>query len=108
MSIGQRLRQAIQNNCLTLKDFSEKSQIPYRTLQQYLNDSRVPGGASLIKLNASLGISTDWLLTGKDSMFKSEQINPTPKWLNDWWQQADEKHRIWLEIQLNQTPPTTQ
>ncbi len=108
MNVGERLKTAIYMKNKTLKEFSKKSNIPYTTLQQYFSGVRKPNADVLYNLTLQSDISIDWLLTGKGSMFKSEQINQPPEWLNDWWQQADEKHRAWLEIQLSQTPPTTQ
>jgi transcriptional regulator with XRE-family HTH domain len=69
-SIGQRLRDSIKVNNMSLKDFSDKTGIPYRTLQQYVADEIFPGGEALKKIHAELGISTDWLLSGEEPMRK--------------------------------------
>jgi len=114
MSIGKRLRQAIINKGMNLKEFSKNSKIPYRTLQEYLTDSRMPGGESLIKIDAELSINISWLLTGKGEIYREnkpkEKITTFKSelflnWLNKWWENADEKHRNWLEIQLKRCFP---
>lgn len=77
MSIGQRLRTAINSGHLNLTEFSIKSEIPYTTLSQYLADDRKPGTDALIKIFSTSFININWLLTGQGQMYFSsnEQIN---------------------------------
>ncbi len=92
-------------NKMNMKRFSETCSIPYRSLQNYVLGTRAIGADALIKINTHMGINTNWLLTGKGSMFLNEkpEINKSPKWLTDWWQNADDEHRHWLKIQLQNT-----
>jgi transcriptional regulator with XRE-family HTH domain len=112
MSVGKRLRQAIINKGINLKEFSKNSKIPYRTLQEYLTDSRMPGGESLIKIDAELSINISWLLTGKGKIYQTETTTkeiPTEKWitkwLSTWWKGADEEDKHWLNGQMKRQFP---
>ena len=49
---------------LSIRDFSRETGVPYRTLQDYLADKRLPGAAHLGRM-ARAGIDLNWLLTGK-------------------------------------------
>jgi len=106
MSIGKRLKKAIKDADMKMTDFSKKSGIPYRTIQGYIADNSIPGGELIIKMCKELHISADWLLTGQGDMYqiKSDRNEvtsvPILEWLNKWWENADEKHRYWLEVQM--------
>lgn len=65
MSIKERLRETMDAKGLTIKALSELSKIPYRSLQNYLRGEREPNTEALVALSTHLGISIDWLLTGK-------------------------------------------
>ncbi|MDM8561041.1 helix-turn-helix transcriptional regulator [Candidatus Parabeggiatoa sp. HSG14] len=111
MTIGKRLKNAIKNKGLKLTEFAKKSEIPYRNLQGYIADEMIPGGKSLIKI-AELGVSTDWLLTGKGEMYQTKATSKettTEKeitnWLSTWWKGADEEHRHWLNVQMKRYFP---
>ena len=109
MMIEKRLKQIIQDNNLNIKDFSHICDIPYRSLQNYLRGERTIGIDALIKINVQLGININWLLTGKGEMYKEmpiqSDLNYTLNWLNEWWENADEKHRNWLEVQMKRCFP---
>lgn len=64
-SIGERLRLAIKAGGETYAEFSEKTGIPYRTLQNYLRNEREPNAASLAKIREATGVNLNWLLTGE-------------------------------------------
>jgi transcriptional regulator with XRE-family HTH domain len=114
MNIEQRLREIILLKNNSLKEFSEKADIPYITLQQYLAGNRKPGMDALIKIGIQLNISIDWLLTGEGEMYRKKTIETvenvetsekTIEWLNEWWENADKKHKIWLEVQMQRCFP---
>lgn len=62
-SIGSRLRSLIDGQGVTIRAFSERCEIPYRTLQEYLVDKSKPGTDHLKRL-AVAGVNINWLLTG--------------------------------------------
>lgn len=64
-SIGTRLRREILNRGYkNLTTFADAAGIPYRTLQDYVADKRIPGGAVLARM-AEVGIDVAWVLTGR-------------------------------------------
>ena len=115
MSIGKRLRKAIKDTNMKITDFSRYSGIPYTTIQEYIYDNRMPGGESLLKICTNLSVSMDWLMTGEGEMYKEKPIQKEKttqfkselflNWLNEWWEQTDEKHRNWLEVQIKRCFP---
>ncbi|HHE6157094.1 TPA: helix-turn-helix domain-containing protein [Citrobacter freundii] len=76
MSIKERLREAMDAKSLTIKALSDLSKIPYRSLQNYLRGEREPNAEALVALGTHLGISIDWLLTGKGEVVGAEKIPP--------------------------------
>jgi len=70
--IKDRLRKAIVASGLSIKEVSEKSQIPYATLQKYLSGTYKPHVKNLQRLVRVLQIDIEWLLTGKGTPKKGE------------------------------------
>lgn len=104
--IKNRLRQVMDYKNMNIKGFSETCEIPYDTLQSYLLGRRKIGIETIIKLHVHLNININWLLTGEGEMYEkktTEDVDTLTKfieWLNQWWENADEKHRYWLEVQI--------
>lgn len=69
MSISKRLKQVIEDKNLNIKAFSEISNIPYRSVQNYLRNEREPNVEALIKLKEAMNIDINWLLTGEGKMY---------------------------------------
>jgi len=114
MSIGERLRKTIKNANMKMTDFSKKTGIPYRTIQEYVANRNTPGGESLIKICTELCISMDWLMTGQGEIYRREppkelvtnlELELLFNWLTEWWKNADDKNRNWLEIQMKRSFP---
>ena len=70
MSISERLKQVVEAKSLNIKEFSEISTIPYRSIQNYLRNEREPNVEALIKLKDTMNININWLLTGEGKMFQ--------------------------------------
>lgn len=64
MGIAERLREALDALGVSVAEASRASGIPYRSMQNYLRSEREPNAEALRALNAHLGISVDWLLSG--------------------------------------------
>lgn len=83
MNIKDRLKLALEQKNMSIKDFSLISGIAYRSLQNYLRGEREPNADALAALSTHLGISADWLLTGRGNMFhedsKQEQQQEAPQ-----------------------------
>jgi transcriptional regulator with XRE-family HTH domain len=111
MSIGKRLKKAIKDANIKMTDFSKKSGIPYTTIKRYIADDRAPSSQLMIKICKELHISADWLLTGQGEMYRTKpdpnKVTSVPvlEWLNKWWEDADEKYRNWLEVQMEKCFP---
>lgn len=101
MSIKERLRQVIDAKGMTIKELSELSAIPYRSLQNYLRGEREPNADALITLKTHLGISIDWLLTGNGSMILNEESEEAAQASNSSFSNSD---LTLLEL-LNQLDP---
>lgn len=86
MNTSERLKQVMEVKGFNLKTFSEQTDIPYRTLQNYILTNREPSAESLAKLHSQLGINLNWLMSGKGEMFgeiKSENITDELDLLSD-------------------------
>jgi transcriptional regulator with XRE-family HTH domain len=110
MSVKNRLKQIFDNSRMSLVDISQKCEINYGTLQQYLGDKRKPNTNSLTKLCIHLNIDISWLLTGEGTMYrhkpeKIESLEDITIWLNHWWSYADEEQRIWFIVQIKRCFP---
>jgi len=77
MEVKDRLKILISILRITLKEFSQKTGIPYITLQHYLRGTREPGTENLQKIALQLDINLNWLLTGEGEPFiKSKPVLP--------------------------------
>lgn len=70
MSISERLKLVVEAKSLNIKEFSEISTIPYRSIQNYLRNEREPNVEALIKFKDTMNIDINWLLTGEGKMFR--------------------------------------
>ena len=70
-SVHARLKHLIVELGLNIKEFSAKSQIPYRTIQDYLAGKIIPGGENLQQISTVFHASIDWILTGEGDMLLS-------------------------------------
>lgn len=61
--VGERLRAVIGARGETLKSFSDRSGVPYRSLQEYVAGKNKPGFEQIQKI-AAAGIDIGFLLTG--------------------------------------------
>lgn len=61
---GQRLRASIEGRGWSLMDFSRRSGVPYRSLQDYVSGKSKPGFDQLTKF-ADVGLDVAFVLTGQ-------------------------------------------
>lgn len=75
MTIGERIRYLRQiTNKLTQKKLADATGISRGNLSNYETDRFKPSSDAIIAIAAYFGVTTDWLLTGKeDSDLKSSQ-----------------------------------
>lgn len=67
--VARRVAQAIESHKGTLRDFSEKSGIPYPSLLEYASKKKKPGLDALVAIIKASDVSPLWLLTGEGEMF---------------------------------------
>ncbi len=72
-TIGERLRFLRKRLGLSQKEMAQKLGISRVALARYENNKRYPDTAILAKIAQILGVSLDWLVTGKGEMFTSER-----------------------------------
>lgn len=58
---GQRLRQAMKIREVSVKDLSELSMVPERTLYHYKSGEKPPTYHNLVSIGKALHVSLDWL-----------------------------------------------
>ncbi|MCA6927773.1 helix-turn-helix domain-containing protein [Pectobacterium versatile] len=100
MGIKERLREAMEAHGFNIKELSEKVGIPYRSLQNYLRGEREPNTEALIAIGTQMGISIDWLLTGRGLM-RIDEMPSAPESSEQTFSQSDLKL---LEL-MNQLDP---
>ena len=109
--IGTRLRQIRDDKSLSQEDFSKNINISVRGYQNYERGERTISKELICALLDTYKINPTWLLTGEGEMYQTKAaegmvtLEGTIAWLNEWWEQADEKQRIWLEVQLKRCFP---
>jgi transcriptional regulator with XRE-family HTH domain len=111
MTIQDRLKQVIKSKKLKITDFANICDIPYRSVQGYLRGERMLGGNAIIKICTQLNINPNWLLIGQGEMHQTKTetkeitTKKITKWLSTWWDEADEEHRHWLNVQMKRQFP---
>ena len=59
----------------------------------------------IISLITTTNYSSDWILKGEENVSKAVNKEPIAEWVVEWLENADEKNRIWLEIQMKRCFP---
>jgi len=68
---GERLKNVIKSSSITQKELAEKIGVSKTSINNYVN-GRIPDVAILYSLSSFLGVTIEWLLTGKE-------LKETPK-----------------------------
>ena len=124
MHISDRLKAVLADQGLNIKTFAERSDLPYRTAQSYLNGERLPNAEGFFKLATHLCIDITWLITGTGTMYRDAGPADRPPdpgrddaglpgaskeamqaWLEAFFREADERQRAWLEIEFGRAFP---
>ena len=76
--------------------------------RSYLKDielGKPPSFNFIISLITTTNYSSDWILKGEENVSKAVNKEPIAEWVVEWLENADEKNRIWLEIQMKRCFP---
>lgn len=68
MSLGQRIRNRRQTMKLTQKQLAEAISLSPQHISAIEENKRAPSLVSLVKIAEELGVTADYLLTGKESL----------------------------------------
>lgn len=67
MKFRETLREVIAFQGITLKDLAEKSGVPKRTIESYVDArARIPTAENAMKIAKSLNVTVEYLVTGKN------------------------------------------
>ena len=72
--LSSRLRDAMALRQITARALSDKADIPYRSLQNYIRGENAMPCHALMKVSDALGISADWFLSGHAAKFDDEVL----------------------------------
>lgn len=103
MELSNRLKEFIESKNLTIKEFAEKINMSYESLQPYTNNRRNPGLSTLKKLYNE-GCDLNWLITGEKVDLNSKlekRINELQKILKNYGIKSPKELELQLRI-LNQ------
>lgn len=65
MSFRENLRDELSYQGIIIKELSEKTGIPKRTLDSYVNRDRTPSAEIAVKIARALNVTVEFLVTGK-------------------------------------------
>lgn len=65
-TLGDRIKFLRDSNNITMKTLSEATKISKGNLSSYENNKFKPSADAIILISEYFGVTTDWLLTGKD------------------------------------------
>jgi len=115
--LGDRLRKIREIKSFTQQQFAKIMGVTLRAYQRYEQNEQNPSYDKLVRIcNELKDINPSWLLTGEGPMLKGQEgskvvdIKDIPKeqikeFIEDFWQNADEKERIWFEVQFKMAFP---
>jgi transcriptional regulator with XRE-family HTH domain len=97
MTKGDRLKLARERLDMTQKDFAERLGIARASYNYIENNDKASLSDNLLSLIADLGISLDWVITGKGEMFLTNTPASDPE--NDLTGELEERiRRIKIDV----------
>lgn len=67
LTLGERLLSARKDNGLSQPQLAEKARVDQSRLSKYERNETDPSTETLARLASVLGVSLDWLITGKEA-----------------------------------------
>jgi len=94
MSFRENLREAIDYSGLEQKEVAYKANISLRNIENYLRENAsIPAADKAVKIAQALGVSVEYLVTGKDAKQKTTQYPPEAKTVAEITAQMEKKNR---------------
>lgn len=75
MNISDRINLLIETQQLTIKDFAERCDIPYRSMYNYVRSEREPNLDALSKISQTFNVDLNWLILGEGKKEKVFSVN---------------------------------
>jgi transcriptional regulator with XRE-family HTH domain len=66
MTFGARLKEVRKNKNMTQKQLGKLSKIQHSSISEYESETTEPSGKNLFKIAQALGVSVEYLMTGKN------------------------------------------
>lgn len=79
MGVSDRIREAASINNMSLKEFSERIGVSYRTVQNYVAGERGVGAEFLTAVSEQMGVSATWILTGLGAPLIRDATSSNPQ-----------------------------
>jgi len=73
MRVNDRLKKVLNILNISIKELSKSTNIPYRTMQDYIAGKRNISIEAVLKICTQYGIKADYLICGKEPIFESEE-----------------------------------
>ena len=94
MSFRENLREAIDYSGLEQKEVAYKANISLRNIENYLRkNASIPAADKAVNIAQALGVSVEYLVTGKDAKQKTAHYPPEAKTVAEIITQMKEKNR---------------
>ncbi len=82
MSFGDNLRESLDFCGMTQKELAYKAKITQRSLENYLRENAsIPSAENAVKIAQVLGVTVEYLVTGKNTKDISASVEPEIKQL---------------------------
>ena len=108
--ISKRLKEVRKKFGLSQSQFGSRIGLSFQHVSRYERGLITPSVEILIKLQACLHVSIDWLLTGTEPMFSNkgwlaaEDDNASKEslkqWIDEFWKTATPEEKIWFKIEF--------
>ena len=101
LNISDRINLLINAQNLTIKDFADHCDIPYRSMYNYLRNERVPSLEALAKISQTFNVNLNWLLLGEGEIEKTlpiQELSVTEKVLISSYRQMPNDVKRAIEV----------
>jgi transcriptional regulator with XRE-family HTH domain len=106
-SIGQRIRQVMQDRKISSKELAQSAQVPASSLAQWINYKKQPRPDVLLRIARCLDVSIEWLITGEQPEVRlAKEIIGAME--TKWAEIHQGTYRVRIEKQVDGTDRTRQ